>query len=65
MDKINLGVRVGSILDRGAHLVSMNDTINDRLKQNYGAGFTTKVESETLPPGLNEEVIRKISAIKK
>ena len=42
----------------------MQDTINDRLKQTYDAGFTTKVDSETLPPGLNEDVVRKISKIK-
>ena len=43
----------------------MQDAINDRLKQTYQAGFTTDVESETLPPGLNEGVIRRISEIKK
>ena len=42
----------------------MQDTINDRLKQTYDAGFTTNVESDTLPPGLNEDVVRKISKIK-
>ena len=30
----------------------------------YRWGFTTDIESETLPPGLNEDVIRRISAIK-
>tara|TARA_Y100001937_G_scaffold127741_1_gene200950 strand:- start:1006 stop:2439 length:1434 start_codon:yes stop_codon:yes gene_type:complete len=43
----------------------MQDVINDRLKQTYKAGFTTDVESETLPPGLDENVIRRISEIKK
>jgi Fe-S cluster assembly protein SufB len=42
----------------------MQDAINDRLNQNYDAGFTTKVESDTLPPGLDEDVVRKISKIK-
>ena len=42
----------------------MQDAINDRLKQTYEAGFTTNVEAETLPPGLNEDVVRKISKIK-
>ncbi|MCH2135958.1 MAG: Fe-S cluster assembly protein SufB [Phycisphaerales bacterium] len=31
----------------------------------YRWGFTTDIESETLPPGLDEDVIRKISAIKR
>ncbi len=43
----------------------MQDAINDRLKKTYEAGFTTKVESETLPPGLDENVVRRISEIKK
>ena len=43
----------------------MQDVLNDRLKQTYKAGFTTDVESETLPPGLDENVIRRISEIKK
>lgn len=31
------------------------------VRSEYSAGFTTSVESETLPPGLNEDVIRFIS----
>ncbi|MDF1820315.1 MAG: Fe-S cluster assembly protein SufB [Alcanivoracaceae bacterium] len=34
------------------------------VKADYAAGFTTDVESDTLPPGLNEDVIRFISAKK-
>ena len=30
----------------------------------YRWGFTTDIESQTLPPGLNEDVVRRISAIK-
>jgi len=30
----------------------------------YAAGFVTDIEQETLPPGLNEDVIRHISAMK-
>jgi len=30
----------------------------------YEAGFTTDIEMETLPPGLNDDVIRHISAVK-
>ena len=37
----------------------------DRLvRSEYQAGFTTDIESDTLPPGLNEDVIRFISAKK-
>ncbi|WP_444994079.1 Fe-S cluster assembly protein SufB [Aliikangiella sp. IMCC44359] len=44
----------------------MSDEIIDELvKTEYAAGFITDIESETLPPGLNEEVIRFISAKKK
>ena len=42
----------------------MDQVLDKKLQQNYEAGFTTDVQSETLPPGLNEDVIRKISKIK-
>ena len=32
--------------------------------QKYKYGFTTDIESESLPPGLNEDIVRRISAIK-
>ncbi len=35
------------------------------VAQKYRHGFVTDIESDTVPPGLDEEVIRKISAIKK
>lgn len=38
--------------------------LQDKLNTKYEAGFVTNVESDTLPPGLDESVIRKISAIK-
>ncbi len=37
---------------------------NDLEKREYDAGFTTDIESDTLPPGLNEDTIRHISAKK-
>ena len=43
----------------------MNDVLDKKLGQSYEAGFTTNVESETLPPGLDENTVRKISKIKK
>ena len=40
------------------------ETIQDLTRRQYQAGFITDVESETLPPGLSEDVIRVISAKK-
>ena len=37
----------------------MNDVLQDRLNKKYDAGFTTNVESEPLPPGLNEDTVKK------
>lgn len=41
-----------------------NQEIHKRLQSEYKPGFITNIESESLPPGLNEEVIRLISAKK-
>ena len=38
--------------------------INDNLKKDYEYGFVTEIESDTLAPGLNENVIRTISSKK-
>ena len=38
--------------------------IADRLSRPYEAGFVTDIESDTLPPGLDEDVVRLISARK-
>jgi len=43
----------------------MNDVLQERLKKKYDAGFTTNVESVTLPPGLDENTVKQISKIKK
>ena len=42
----------------------MTEEINEALARKYEAGFVTAVESETFPPGLDEEVIARISAVK-
>ena len=42
-----------------------SSTIDHLVEQKYQHGFVTDIESETLPPGLNEDVIRSISARKK
>jgi Fe-S cluster assembly protein SufB len=41
-----------------------NEFINDAVKKPYQHGFVTDIEMETVPPGLNEDVIRLISAKK-
>ena len=38
--------------------------IETALNRRYEAGFVTDIESESLPPGLNEDVVRAISARK-
>ena len=40
------------------------DTIQEFVSSDYKYGFTSDIETETIPPGLNEDVIRLISAKK-
>jgi len=40
-------------------------TLEQLIDHEYRQGFVTNVESDSLPPGLNEETIRALSAIKK
>ena len=40
------------------------DIIDERVEQEYKYGFVTDVEQELIPPGLDEDVIRQISAKK-
>lgn len=42
----------------------MSEQVEQLIKKEYAAGFHTTIDTETLPPGLNEEVIRFISAKK-
>ena len=42
-----------------------NKEIRELAKKEYKYGFVTDIDSETLPPGLDEDVIRFISAKKK
>ena len=46
-------------------MTKSRDHLNFLLDREYQHGFTTDIEVETFPPGLNEEVIRRLSAIKK
>ncbi|WP_323815466.1 Fe-S cluster assembly protein SufB [Cellvibrio sp. NN19] len=42
----------------------MSEQVEHLIKKEYAAGFHTAIDSETLPPGLNEDVVRFISAKK-
>ncbi|MGN2243813.1 Fe-S cluster assembly protein SufB [Frateuria sp. GZRR33] len=42
-----------------------NAEVAEALGRNYAAGFVTEIESESLPPGLDEDIIRQLSAIKR
>ena len=39
--------------------------VKDLIKREYEHGFVTDIETDTFEPGLNEAVIRRISAKKK
>ena len=41
-----------------------NTIIDEAISQDYKYGFVTDIEQDTIPPGLNEDVIRVISAKK-
>src|ERR671914_390474 len=43
---------------------SANDTLEELAGREYKYGFITDIESDTVPPGLNEEIIQLISAKK-
>lgn len=42
----------------------MTEQIDQALQREYKAGFVSDIESETFAPGLDEDVIRRISAMK-
>lgn len=42
----------------------MSQQVENLIKKDYAAGFHSAIESDTLPPGLNEETVRFISAKK-
>ncbi len=43
---------------------SATDTIQDFTKKEYKYGFVTDIEADSLPPGLNEDIVRALSAKK-
>ena len=44
--------------------MSQNKIIDKTIKEKYKFGFVTNIDQDTIPPGLNEEVIRTISSKK-
>jgi Fe-S cluster assembly protein SufB len=44
---------------------AVNDKLDSFLDRGYDAGFVTEIESETFPKGLDEDVIRRLSAVKR
>jgi Fe-S cluster assembly protein SufB len=46
-------------------MAESTDILDQRVEQEYEAGFVTDVEQETFPPGLDEDVIRRLSAKKR
>jgi len=45
-------------------MAAQNETLTNLIDREYQHGFSTVIEADTVPPGLNEEVIRLISAKK-
>jgi Fe-S cluster assembly protein SufB len=45
-------------------MASTQQNLEALIKRDYQAGFVTDVEQESLPPGLNEDIIRALSAKK-
>src|SRR5712691_8377986 len=45
-------------------MTSDPSSVLELTNREYKAGFVTDIESETIPPGLNEDIIRLISAKK-
>ncbi|KRG69758.1 cysteine desulfurase [Stenotrophomonas terrae] len=52
------------ILENVGTADSPNREIHEQLGRKYDAGFVTLIESESFPPGLDEDVIRALSAKK-
>jgi Fe-S cluster assembly protein SufB len=44
--------------------MSQNAELEQLVVKGYQHGFVTEIESESLPPGLDEDVVRHISRIK-
>ena len=45
-------------------MTTSTETIEQLASREYKYGFETDVETDTFPPGLDEDVVRRLSAIK-
>ena len=45
-------------------MTKTNEQLNTLLEQDYQHGFITDIDTDTFLPGLDEDVIRRLSAIK-
>ena len=46
-------------------MATTDKEVNELIKREYEHGFVTEIEADTFEPGLNEDVIARLSAIKK
>ena len=53
------------VIHSGIHMASQAPEIEDLVHRDYEHGFVTDVEADTVPPGLDEDVIRLISRKKR
>ncbi len=58
-------VSIGDAAYAGTRVEQSNRQVAELANQEYKYGFVTDLDSDTFEPGLNEDVIRKLSAIKK
>ena len=58
------GFGVGTRKHRGRVMTTATSTIEELANREYQHGFVTDIEAETVPRGLNEDIIRLISAKK-
>jgi len=45
-------------------MARVENSVEDLTQREYQYGFVTDIETDTVPPGLNEDVVRLISAKK-
>ena len=64
MRRLFYGLNVIQVVMGNTFMKSANDTLEELAGREYKYGFITDIESDTVPPGLNEDVIRLISAKK-
>ena len=53
-----------AVEESGTAALRDNAHVAEALGRRYEAGFVTDIETTSLPPGLNEDIIRQLSAIK-